>query len=250
MKTPFVIYAAIALLSVAASGSAHALTKSQVQNYLAAANKGCTVTADPATVGHIAGTDKEVTIVRHGVEGCGGSNVGTTMIAVLFDAGGGRVGSYPNTMQMGAVERYEINASGTLVVHTLEYGPNDPRCCPSRKGTFALAVVGGKLGLPGSAAVGGGPSATQAATQAADYTCPASLEGRRLLNWKMADGRGDLPLRPTSGTADVTWTWGKDRGPVRVVCGYMGTPRTVSLPVAESATRCVNPEMSSTFRCG
>ena len=245
MKSAHVTFAAICCFFLAGSHGAQALTRSQVQTYLAAANKGCTVTADPATVGHIAGTDKEVTIVRYGVEGCGGGNSHAMPIAVLFDAGGGRVGSYPITMTMGDVERYEINASGTLVVHTLEYGPNDPRCCPSRKGTFALAVVGGKLGLPGSAAAGA-PSATQAA----DYTCPASLEGHRLLNWKMADQRGDMPLRPTSGTADVTWTWGKDRGPVRVVCGYMGTPGTVSLPVAGSATRCVNPEMSSTFRCG
>ena len=110
----------------------------------------------------------------------------------------------------------------------------------------ARHVIFAAIALLSLAASGG----AQPTPPAADYTCPASLEGRRLLNWKMADERGDLPLRPTSGTADVTWTWGKGRGPVRVVCGYMGTPRTVSLPVAGSATRCVNPEMSSTFRCG
>jgi hypothetical protein len=245
MKTSHLIFAAACLLALAVSGGAHAMTKSQVQSYLAAANRGCTVTADPAAVGHIAGTDKEVTIVRYGVESCGGGNNHIMSLAVLFDAGGGRIGSYPITMAMGDVERYEINASGTLVVHTAEYGPNDPRCCPSRKGTFALVVVGGKLGLPGSTGVGATPSATTAA----DYSCPAFLEGHRLLNWKMADERADLPLHPTSGTADVTWTWGKDRGPVRVVCGYQGTPKTVSLPVAGNTTRCVNPEMSSVFRC-
>ena len=148
MNTRHTFYATIAFLALSALNDAHAMTPSQVRTYLASANKGCTVTPDPGTVGHIAGTEREVTIVRYGVEGCGGGNNHAMPIAVLFDAGGGKVGSYPITMTMGDVERYEINASGTLVVHTLEYGPNDPRCCPSRKGTFALAVRGGKMGLP------------------------------------------------------------------------------------------------------
>ena len=246
MKSRHVVHAAIGLFSLATFNSAHALTRAQIQNYLDATNKGCTITMDPGTVGHITGSDKEITIVRYGVESCGGGNNHAMPITVLFDAGGGKVGSYPITMKMGDVDRYEINSSGTLVVHTLEFGPNDPRCCPSRKGTFALAVHDGKLVLPGSAELGGVPSATLAS----DHSCPGSLDGHRLLNWKMADGRGNMPLHPTSGTADVTWTWDKGSGPVRVVCGYLGTPRTVSLPVEQGATRCINPEMTSTFHCG
>lgn len=148
MNARSIAYAVICFFAFAAFNDANALTSSQIQNYLAAANKGCSLSVYPATVGHISGTDKEVTIVRYGIEGCGGGNNHAMPIAVLYDAGGGKVGSYPITMTMGDVEKYEINASGTLVVHTVEYGPNDPRCCPSRKGTFALAVRGGKLGLP------------------------------------------------------------------------------------------------------
>ncbi len=128
--------------------AANALTKSQTDRFLQAANKGCTVTTDPAVIGHVQGTDKEVYIVRYGVESCGGGNNHAMPIAVLYDAGGGRVAAFENRVKMGDAEKVVINASHAIVVSTAEYAANDPRCCPSKKGVFALAVHGNALGLP------------------------------------------------------------------------------------------------------
>ena len=145
MKTMQPTLAVLVVAALVAPGSAHALTKAQVEGYLAAANQGCFLGADPGTTGRIAGADREVTVVRYGTEGCFGGNNHAAPIAVLFDAGGGRIGSYPVAVTMGDVDRYEIDASGRLVVRTVEHGPTDPRCCPSRKRTYTLAIRNGKL---------------------------------------------------------------------------------------------------------
>ena len=60
------VSAVLGLASLAAAGPASALTSSQIQAYLAAANKGCSVITGPALVGRVAGTEKAVSIIRYG----------------------------------------------------------------------------------------------------------------------------------------------------------------------------------------
>ncbi len=83
---------------------------------------------------------------------------------------------------------------------------------------------------------------------ATDYSCPATNGGARVLNWKMADSRGDLELKPLNPD-DASWTWTASSRNVRIVCGYMRSTATVEIPVAGNLRRCENPGMTHDFHC-
>ncbi len=84
--------------------------------------------------------------------------------------------------------------------------------------------------------------------RAAYYQCPATLDGHRLLNWRLAQERANIPMRQISGSADGNWTWSRG-APASIICGYFGTPKTASMPVSRAIGHCVNPEMTSDFHC-
>ncbi len=141
-----VIIASLSVLALGTGTQARALTPQQVSSYLEASNQGCTlISTFPGVVGRVRGSDREVTVVRYGIEGCGGGgNNHGTPLAVLYDAGGGRVGAFENRLPLGEVSAVAIR-NGVIVANTLEFAPSDPHCCPSRKGTYRVVVTGNQL---------------------------------------------------------------------------------------------------------
>lgn len=140
-----VIIVGLSVLALGTGTQAHALTSQQVSSYLEASNKGCTLTSTfPGVVGRVRGSDREVTVVRYGIEGCGGGNNHGTPLAVLYDAGAGRVAAFENRLPLGELSAVSIR-NGVIVANTLEFAPSDPHCCPSRKGTYRVVVTGNQL---------------------------------------------------------------------------------------------------------
>lgn len=90
-----------------------------------------------------------------------------------------------------------------------------------------------------------------ALAQPAQYSCPPSLEGHQLINWTMQDASGGQLLSGGSQSSPV-WKLTAAQatsGSARIVCGYLGIPKTVVLPVRPGLRRCVNEEMTSRFDC-
>ena len=138
--------AAVAAAFTAFAGRpAHALTTAQAQAYLLQANPTCAVSAFPPIAGHVQGASMEVSVLKYTVEGCQGGNNHFTTLAVLYDAGSGRVAAYDNrSLPAEDVESVAVR-DGRILIATLVYGPSDPRCCPSRKASYVVVVSQGKL---------------------------------------------------------------------------------------------------------
>jgi hypothetical protein len=87
------------------------------------------------------------TAVLYTIEGQGGSNTYVQYLAVFARGKGGLV-AVTNTAVGGktsrSVDRISVN-NNAIQLATLSYGPNDPSCCPSLKGTTRFVLVGKTL---------------------------------------------------------------------------------------------------------
>ena len=137
-----VLVAAMTLLAVR---PARAFTAEQVAAFLRHANPDCTVNVVSSLTGPVRGADTPVTIVKYGVEGCGGGNNWTVALAVLHDAGHGQVAAFEDArLRLPIVDRVGLSG-GTIQVRTLDWGPRDAHCCPSVHGSLRLIVRGDSL---------------------------------------------------------------------------------------------------------
>jgi hypothetical protein len=97
--------------------------------------------------GDLTGDGIAETAVLYTIEGQGGSNTYVQYLAV-FAPGKGRLVALTNTPVGGkssrSVESLAIDKN-TIQLATLSYGPQDPSCCPSRKGTTRFVLAGKRL---------------------------------------------------------------------------------------------------------
>ncbi len=103
--------------------------------------------ADLIHAGSLAGETRDVAVVRHSVEGCGGGgNNSATLVSVLVRQGG-RLAALPMTPGRGhpdMVERVTVR-DGLIHVEGRSMGPDDPRCCPTLLRRQAYAVANGRV---------------------------------------------------------------------------------------------------------
>jgi hypothetical protein len=86
--------------------------------------------------GDVNNDGKEDLVVLYTLEGFGGGNLYIQYLAVFL--GNGKNFLYANHKSAGGKNNRSIELSsvknGTINLTTLEYLPNDPSCCPSKKG--------------------------------------------------------------------------------------------------------------------
>jgi hypothetical protein len=134
-------------LAAACLSAAPALaqTESAIRAQIAAANRGCDVNG-PQIVhrGALPGAPGPVAVATYGLEGCGGGNNWSSTFGVFAEQGG-RVVAY----RVASPPRWPVDGvrveGGMLVVSGLDYGPNDPRCCPSIRRQARYTLSGGSV---------------------------------------------------------------------------------------------------------
>ena len=97
--------------------------------------------------GDLNADNAEDAVVLYTLEGQGGSNQYLQYLAVFIDRKG-RL-AYVTHQVVGGKNRRSIESvlikDGKINLQTLEYLPNDPSCCPSRKGQMRFVLSGGRL---------------------------------------------------------------------------------------------------------
>ena len=93
--------------------------------------------------GLIKGLGAPLTLVELRRENCGGTPGATARLVGVYErAGKPTVVEAPS--YMGAPEGVKI-VGDRIVAYTLEAGPGDPPCCPTRRRTVQLVFANGKL---------------------------------------------------------------------------------------------------------
>jgi hypothetical protein len=87
------------------------------------------------------------TAVLYTIEGQGGSNSHTQYLAVFVRGKSGLTVAAHAAVGGKSNRSVELTSVSDNTIHldTLDYGPKDPACCPSKKGTTDYALVGGVL---------------------------------------------------------------------------------------------------------
>lgn len=121
-----------------------------IQKYLGQQNKGCSLYAYQESFrGAITGVDQPVTIASYTLEGCGGGNDYARTVGVFYEAGG-QIWQYKPPSP--AISGPDVDDRGGVTVHGdqitvrySDYGPSDPRCCPSLKRTARYRLSNGGI---------------------------------------------------------------------------------------------------------
>ena len=128
----------------------HGQSSATIQTYLSEANKNCSLYAYQENFrGRIPGADHPITIASYTVESCGGSNQAERTVGVFYEADG-RVKQYkppdPPIPGPDVDDRNGVTVRGTqITVRYSDYGPDDPRCCPSLKRTANYRLTNGGI---------------------------------------------------------------------------------------------------------
>lgn len=102
---------------------------------------GCTPVKDGAKAHHITLKEKgNVTIVSMGAEGCGGGNNWNTTVQAFYEDG------KTDMIHVPAVETI-TGKDDVITLQSLEYGEDDPRCCPSQVVKTSYRIKNNKLVL-------------------------------------------------------------------------------------------------------
>jgi hypothetical protein len=123
-----------------------AISSAQILAYLRGQNQTCEVSIDKSKMisGYIKGSSKLITVIPFGVESCGGGNNWFTDFLAFYDDGGTMV-VIPH--RSTAMEQSVFIKNSEVSAHSLEYGPNDPHCCPSLVRHYRFVDQGNKLVL-------------------------------------------------------------------------------------------------------
>ncbi|MBN9562614.1 MAG: hypothetical protein J0H14_18085 [Alphaproteobacteria bacterium] len=120
-----------AIFSVLMSKGACAQTAAEIQKYLAQQSKECSLYAYQENFrGMIPGMPQAITVASYTIESCNGGNNAFRTVGVFYEENG-KVRQFmgPRHPISGPVS---VTIHGDrLTVHSLEYGPNDARCCPT-----------------------------------------------------------------------------------------------------------------------
>lgn len=138
----------VVLTLVSVGHPCFAVTPDQAKVWFESTNSGCQEGGVGAVKsGRVRGSDKEVTVVEYGCHGgSGGGSAKNFGFAVLYGTGRG-VASYPRgRLPFQNVESVSIQ-EGFIVVNTIDYGPRDPGCCPTVKGSYRAVILNGKVEL-------------------------------------------------------------------------------------------------------
>jgi hypothetical protein len=130
-----ILFAAAAGVASAASLDAYAKRTSAVFIKAAGHEDGCAVSAHKTFFEDVTGDGVNDIVIGYGVEGCGGGNHNESKVAILALRNGKYVTVYDNIQSLAG--NVVAVHNGQIIIDTVEYGPNDARCCPSIKKTIA-----------------------------------------------------------------------------------------------------------------
>jgi len=87
------------------------------------------------------------TVVLYTIEGQNGSNNHIQYLAVFTRASGGLVPLTHSSIGSKSYRDAELDSikDGMINLTTMSYGPKDPSCCPSVKGSARYKLAGGRL---------------------------------------------------------------------------------------------------------
>lgn len=106
-------------------------------------HRGCVIqNPREAFRGPVEGLATPIVIVTYTYEGCDGSNSWRATFGIFHEDRSGRLVGLRITPEPRFVVRTARVENGRIEVSGLDYGPGDPRCCPSIRRTAAYAVRG------------------------------------------------------------------------------------------------------------